>query len=183
MALLPGQISGRTPDDFYLLNKNTACLGKEGCKSETSKGCRLPRELRPVACGLFPIVLANGRLYLYKTCPAVVFNTLDELAMLAEKAAGWLANFPLDELRHISKSLLPTILTLALKFFRFLQKNKFEIDAAINKRALNAPFCLSATRRIRQHQAAVICLFSTLKQAAPGETSASISATCGWQVK
>ncbi|MCX4309556.1 MAG: hypothetical protein OSJ28_04525 [Desulfovibrio sp.] len=105
MALLPGQISGRTPDDFYLLNKNTACLGKEGCKSETSKGCRLPRELRPVACGLFPIVLANGRLYLYKTCPAVVFNTLDELAMLAEKAAGWLANFPLDELRHISLNL------------------------------------------------------------------------------
>ncbi len=105
MALLPGQISGRTPDDFYLLNKNTACLGKEGCKSETGKGCRLPRELRPVACGLFPIVLANGRLYLYKTCPAVVFNTLDELAMLAEKAAGWLANFPLDELRHLSLNL------------------------------------------------------------------------------
>lgn len=105
MALLPGQISERTPADFYLLNKNTAYLGKEGCKSETSKGCRLPRELRPVACGLFPIVLANGRISLYKTCPAVIFNNLDELALLAEKAAQWLAGFSLDELRHISLDL------------------------------------------------------------------------------
>ncbi len=129
MALLPGQISGRTPDDFYLLNKNTACLGKEGCKSETGKGCRLPRELRPVACGLFPIVLANGRLYLYKTCPAVVFNTLDELAMLAEKAAGWLANFPLDELRHISlnlssEKLAADYIDLGIEVFPFSAKKQ-----------------------------------------------------------
>lgn len=105
MALLPNQISARTPDDFYLLDKNTAYLGREGCKSETGKGCRLPRELRPVSCGLFPIVLANGRLYLYKTCPAVIFNSLDELCALAEKAAAWLAAFPLEELRHISLNL------------------------------------------------------------------------------
>ena len=110
MALLPGQISARTPSDFYMLNKNTACLGKMGCKSETPAGCRLPRELRPVACGLFPLVLANGRLYLYKTCPAVMFNQLATFADIASSAAQWLSTFDEKELRHISLNLPENVL-------------------------------------------------------------------------
>lgn len=110
MALLPGQISARTPDDFYMLNENTACLGKLGCKSETPQGCRLPRQLRPVACGLFPLVLANGRIYLYKTCPAVIFNQLALFADVASRAAQWLSTFDEADLRHISLNLPENVL-------------------------------------------------------------------------
>lgn len=102
MALLPGQLRPNLTDDFYLLNKDTAYLDARGCKSCTERGCRLPREQRPVACGLFPLVLANGDLYAYKTCPAVIFTPLDRLADLGLVAAHWLAEFSLTDLRHIS---------------------------------------------------------------------------------
>lgn len=105
MPLLPKQISMRTPDDFYMLNANTACLGREGCKSETPQGCSLPRNLRPVACGLFPLVLAKGRLYLYKTCPAVIYKPLVFFADIALQAAEWLCRFPETDLHHLSLDL------------------------------------------------------------------------------
>ena len=83
MALLPGQLRPNLSDDFY----------------------RLMRAQRPVACGLFPLVPANGGLYLYKTCPAVIFTPLDRLADLGLEAARWLSGFNLADLRHISLEL------------------------------------------------------------------------------
>lgn len=80
MALLDRQISGRTPDDFYLLDSHTACLDQRGCKALGPAGCRLERTLRPVACALFPFVLVNLRLYLYLICPASMF--VDKAALL-----------------------------------------------------------------------------------------------------
>lgn len=105
MALLPGQLRPTLSDDFYLLNADTAYLDARGCKSDTDHGCRLMRAQRPVACGLFPLVPANGSLYLYKTCPAVIFTPLDRLADLGLEAARWLSGFNLADLRHISLEL------------------------------------------------------------------------------
>ncbi len=105
MALLPNQIDSETGNDFFMLNSNTAYLGSEGCKSLTSEGCRLPPEKRPVACGFFPIVLVNGSLYLYQTCPAAMFIPLHEFYKLGRKVAVYLDKFTLAELRHISINL------------------------------------------------------------------------------
>lgn len=102
MALLPGQIHPHLSDDFYLLNADTAYLDARGCKADTDHGCRLRLTQRPVACGLFPLVLVNGGLYLYKTCPAVIFTPLDRLVDLGLEAARWLTGFSLTDLLHIS---------------------------------------------------------------------------------
>lgn len=102
MALLPGQTGPATPNDFHLLDASTACLAKEGCKSDGPCGCRLPLEKKPIACGLFPIVLVNGCLYLYQNCPAVVFTPLAGFMEIAQKAADMLIGLPFDDLRHLS---------------------------------------------------------------------------------
>ena len=105
MALLPGQLRPDLDEDFYLLADDMAYIADRGCKAQGGRGCRLTRERRPVACCLFPLVLANGGLYLYKTCPAVVFTPLAYLSGAGHSAAAWLANFSPAELRHIALNL------------------------------------------------------------------------------
>ncbi len=102
MALLPSQLHPGLEDDFYLLDPETACLDRRGCKALSPNGCRLPRASRPLACGLFPLVLANGSLYLYAICPAALHVPLMEWTGLAERACEWLSCLPADDLRRIS---------------------------------------------------------------------------------
>ena len=73
MKLLPSQQHAHLERDFFLLAPDTACLDDRGCKSCGPEGCLLPRQRRPVACSLFPLVLLDTGLYLYKICPAVFF--------------------------------------------------------------------------------------------------------------
>ncbi|MDR3320379.1 MAG: hypothetical protein LBS77_05590 [Desulfovibrio sp.] len=101
LALLPHQMRPDLADDFFLLAEGMPYIGAEGCKSCGSRGCRLPLEKRPVACDLFPLVLANGLLYMYKTCPAVLFTPLAELVDIGNTAAGWIAGLSHADLRHI----------------------------------------------------------------------------------
>lgn len=110
MALLPEQLGPDNQDDFYMLDAHTAGLGAEGCKSASSSGCRLPVAKRPVACGLFPIVLVNGRLYLYQICPAVMFAPLDVFYRLAREVGDYLERFSIEDLRRISITLSDKIL-------------------------------------------------------------------------
>lgn len=111
MALLPEQLHPNLADDFHLLNKDTAYLDARGCKSLGPTGCRLPFERRPVSCGLFPLVPANGGLYLYKTCPAVFFAPLAQLGTLGVTAAQRLtARFSPQDLCHISLHLPEEVL-------------------------------------------------------------------------
>jgi Fe-S-cluster containining protein len=105
MALLPRQMRPGLGEDFYLLAEDVAYIADRGCKANDGHGCRLVREKRPVACCLFPLVLANGGLYLYKTCPAVIFTPLADLFDAGRSAATWLANFSPAELSHISLNL------------------------------------------------------------------------------
>ena len=70
MKLLPAQQHAHLERDFFLLAPDTACLDDRGCKSCGPEGCLLPRQRRPVACSLFPLVLLDTGLYLYKICPA-----------------------------------------------------------------------------------------------------------------
>lgn len=105
MALLPGQIEPDNGKNFYLADASTACIGSLGCKSHTDHGCRLELAKRPLACGLFPLVLANGRLYAYKICPATIFSSLDELESLGTMAATWLKGLGPDNLHKISITL------------------------------------------------------------------------------
>ena len=76
MKLLPSQQHDHLERDFFLLAPDTACLDDRGCKSCGPEGCLLPRQRRPVACSLFPLVLLDTGLYLYKICPAVFFLPL-----------------------------------------------------------------------------------------------------------
>ena len=110
MALLPGQLRPGMAEDFYLLNADTAYMDARGCRACTAHGCRLPRPQRPVACGLFPLVLNAGGMYVYKTCPAALFTPLSELADLGRQAARWLQGFPLKDLEHIALHLPATAL-------------------------------------------------------------------------
>ncbi len=110
MALLPGQLRPGMAEDFYLLNADTAYMDARGCRACTAHGCRLPRPQRPVACGLFPLVLNAGGMYVYKTCPAALFTPLSELADLGRQAARWLQGFPLKDLEHIALRLPATAL-------------------------------------------------------------------------
>ncbi|MDR2744506.1 MAG: hypothetical protein LBB66_04835 [Desulfovibrio sp.] len=105
MALLPRQVRPDLGEDFYLFADDMAYIADRGCKAHGGRGCRLARERRPVACCLFPLVLANGGLYLYKTCPAVIFTPLADLFDAGRSAATWLAGFSPAELSHISLSL------------------------------------------------------------------------------
>lgn len=102
MALLPRQLRPDLEKDFYLLDPKTACLDQRGCKSCGPDGCRLEREWRPVACGLFPLVVTSGGLYLYKTCPAVLLSPLADWLAIAESAASWLAGLDENELGQIA---------------------------------------------------------------------------------
>lgn len=102
MKLLPSQQHAHLDRDFFLLAPDTACLDARGCKSCGPEGCRLPRPQRPVACGLFPLVLLDRGLYLYKVCPAVLFLPLDHWLALAEAAADWLARLGPDTLARIA---------------------------------------------------------------------------------
>lgn len=111
MALLPSQTRPDLADDFYLLDEQTACLDSRGCKALGSQGCSLTKERRPLACGLFPLVLANGALWLYQICPASIFVPLAEWMPLAHQAATWLATLPESDLRQISIELDKTTLT------------------------------------------------------------------------
>lgn len=110
MPLLPSQVEPDNSQDFYMLDENTAYIGAEGCKSDTSTGCRLPASKKPIACGLFPIVLANGKLYLYQNCPSVIFTPLARFFKIAENAAAMLSDLHPDELRRISIELPENIL-------------------------------------------------------------------------
>lgn len=105
MGLLIRQIGPDNSDNFYMLDSKTACIGALGCKSDTPAGCRLKLEQKPVACGLFPIVLVNGGLYLYQMCPAVLSKPLCIFLDLAQKAAEMLAQFDTEDLENISISL------------------------------------------------------------------------------
>lgn len=111
MGLLDRQIDADTPKNFYLLDSHTAYLGARGCKALGERGCELSREKKPVACGLFPITLVNGRLYLYQQCPAVFFNPLAEFLDAAINAARFLADLSLEDLRRVSINLSVEILS------------------------------------------------------------------------
>ncbi|SDF67681.1 hypothetical protein [Desulfovibrio legallii] len=110
MGLLPGQLRPGMAEDFYLLNADTAYMDARGCRACTAHGCRLPRPQRPVACGLFPLVLNAGGMYVYRTCPAVLFTPLNELAELGRQAARWLQGFPRRDLEHIALNLPEAVL-------------------------------------------------------------------------
>lgn len=105
MGLLARQIGPDNSNNFYMLDSKTAYIGALGCKSDTSAGCRLNAWQKPVACGLFPIVLVNGSLYLYQMCPAVLSKPLSVFLDLAQKAARMLAQFDKEDLENISISL------------------------------------------------------------------------------
>ena len=115
MALLPRQLHAQIEEDFFMLDEHTAYMDDRGCKACTSTGCGLRREQRPVACGLFPFVLANGSLYAYKTCPAVLLTPPAKLALLGLEAARWLAALSIDDLRRISLDIAAPV--LAEKYF------------------------------------------------------------------
>lgn len=101
MGLLPEQTAG-AQERFFLLDSQTAALDRRGCKSDSVHGCKLVLKERPVACGLFPIVLANGGLYLYMMCPAVIREPFATFLELGRKAGDLLVRRPLEQLRHIS---------------------------------------------------------------------------------
>lgn len=102
MALLPEQIRQQTPNDFYLKDPHTAVLDGRGCRSCGEQGCRLERQWRPITCGLFPIVPANGGLFLYKTCPAALFYPLAYWMDLGQKVARFMQSLGQQNCRHLS---------------------------------------------------------------------------------
>lgn len=114
MGLLPEQLGPGLEDRFHLLNFNTAYLAEAGCKSDGPHGCRLPLAQKPVACGLFPLVPANGKIYLYQNCPAVLFNPMARFYHFALLAVKSLERYSLEDLRHICLYFPPE--TLANRF-------------------------------------------------------------------
>ncbi len=102
MPLLPRQKRDNLDRDFHLLDSLTPYLAEAGCKSDSHAGCRLKLEEKPLACGFFPIVLANGRLYLYKNCPAVILSPLMRFMELGRLVADYLMGFDIAELRRLS---------------------------------------------------------------------------------
>ncbi|MDE5833614.1 MAG: hypothetical protein K2H64_11690 [Desulfovibrio sp.] len=105
MALLDEQTGPANALDFFMMDSHTACLGRDGCKSLGPAGCKLEQSRRPPACGLFPVVLIDGRLYFYKACPAVTLASSQELEALALKALKYLKNLPEKDCRRISISI------------------------------------------------------------------------------
>lgn len=110
MPLLPSQIGPDNTKDFFMLDRTTPCIGAQGCKSASTSGCKLPPERKPPACSLFPLVLANGRLYLYKMCPAVLNRPLKEFLEIGKQAARYLSNYDRKTLETLSIKLSPEIL-------------------------------------------------------------------------
>ena len=102
MALLESQVTAKTPETFYLLDARTACLDERGCKALGPKGCTLSRPERPPACGLFPLVVMDGALYLYRICPASLFIPMVTWLSIAQKARDWLLGLPLADQKRIS---------------------------------------------------------------------------------
>ena len=107
MALLDEQATPDAGEHFYLLEPRVAYLGREGCKSLGKNGCLLPPEKRPPACGLFPIVLIDGKLYLYKRCPSAMLAGSEKFATLAMSAEKYLKNLGEQSAREISISVEP----------------------------------------------------------------------------
>lgn len=127
MGLSPSQAGDNAAVKFHLLDGRTACLLQSGCKSDGPHGCRLTLPEKPLACGLFPIVLANGGLWLYQNCPAVVFTPLIRFLDIARKVAVLLSELPLEELRHISlwltaDKLATSYIDLRIKIFDAKEK-------------------------------------------------------------
>ena len=105
MPLLDAQISARTPEDFHLLDPRTACLDGRGCKSLGETGCRLPRSLRPVACNIFPVVLVDCGLYLYRVCPAVMLTPEAAMRAIARQVQDYLNGFAASDLARLAITL------------------------------------------------------------------------------
>lgn len=102
MALLPEQLHARISEDFYMYDASHASLDERGCKALSAKGCNLPRSRRPPACGIFPIVLTYGSLFLYTLCPASLLMPLSTWLDLSYKVRDWLRTFPLEIQEHIN---------------------------------------------------------------------------------
>ena len=102
MALLDRQITRQTGQDLYMIDRHTACLDQRGCRALGPNGCNLKRDLRPVACNIFPYVLINRRLYLYRICPVSMFLSSDRIFELAEVVRLWLDVQPEADIRRIS---------------------------------------------------------------------------------
>lgn len=102
MPLQPAQSGRKAADKFHLLDFHTAYLARAGCKSDSINGCRLKAFEKPIACGLFPVVFANGHLYLYQNCPAVICTPLIRFMEFAKKAAEMLYQLSESELWHLS---------------------------------------------------------------------------------
>lgn len=102
MALMPKQLGPDNRENFHMLDNSTAFLAEEGCLADANTGCRLRLDQKPVACGLFPVVLANGALYLYQNCPAVIFSPIIRFLELGREAAVMLLQLSYDDLLHLS---------------------------------------------------------------------------------
>lgn len=105
MALLPSQIHPDIEQVFYMYDENHASLDARGCKALGPRGCLEPRENRPPACGLFPLVMSSGHLYLYAVCPASLMIPLGTWFNLGQEAQVWLKQFPLNILQHLDITL------------------------------------------------------------------------------
>ncbi len=110
MKLLPHQLRPDLAKDFYLLDAETACLDRRGCRSCTERGCRLPRAQRPAACGLFPFVLNADALLLYLRCPATLFTPPARMEAVGRAAAQWLSGFSREDRTRIALSLPAAVL-------------------------------------------------------------------------
>ena len=101
MALLPEQIYPGIEETFYMYDETHASLDQRGCKALGAQGCSVSRDRRPPVCGLFPIVLTAGRLYLYTVCPAAILLPLSLWFSIGQKAKVWLQQLPLSGCKHL----------------------------------------------------------------------------------
>lgn len=114
MPLLPSQYRPDLEEDFHLLDATTPCLDERGCKSCGPRGCRLPRPRRPIACGLFPVVLTQAGLFLYQCCPAALHLPLRDWIPLGERIRDWLLTLAPADRQRLSMDLDAE--TLAVKY-------------------------------------------------------------------
>ncbi len=113
MKLLDRQISEDTPRHFYLLNAHTASLDSRGCLALGQCGCSLERGDRPVACNLFPFVVIDRKLFLYRRCPVSFLLPPAKRKALARALSRWLRCQAPEDLRRISLHIRPGILKRA----------------------------------------------------------------------
>ena len=111
MALLPKQIYPGIEKVFYMYDSTHASLDERGCKALGERGCMEVRENRPPACGLFPIVLGSGQLYLYTVCPASIFLPISLWFNLGQKVKDWLLKFSISDLKHLNIDIPESVLT------------------------------------------------------------------------